>query len=768
MATTYTTQWTGRDAKTWSLVLHLTNDVTDRLTDLSIEEDDQDDYFAPIRSWTGRATLLGMEAGVLRQLLSPSAQASPCEVVRDGVTRWAGFVKPESLSQSFPGEGETVSVTLQGRLNTAGGQYMDADGGRGFVTLGALLQEALYLCGYASTDVLWWPTRYQLDGTGEGLSVLSLQVSRGRFYEDSTQDGQETDSTTADVGGVSKTPYEVMVTAETVIEEIMKFFGLTLHERGTGLMAVSRGCNSYSSITLGGLTSITPQYVGNTPTTTASYTVAPGDIRRSGYTVSYRQGVKRVTVRSELSLLRDDILPAVSCSGRKYVGSYTRNCTTPGSSGSSWPVSDMRLKVYELSDNSGDAVFTAFLSYPPDTDYPPVGRAYDLSSWKNPDGGLDDSEPYHNIPSRGQIRMGCFPCQAAFYFPYRDAVKNYDFTEGFMFNPGQREGFAFNDWPTAPVQAALQLRNRNACVWKGGAFILSFQLCALNYIDDWMFRGQGSDGNAYCPTTDDLCTIGVFITIGDYHWDGEHFATAHVNPVVYTPLSIQAEEDSPAWPNAGGIADEKTLAMPYNGESGLFMELKDENGNELQINGSVSISFYVIPKWNNDSNNQYQCIFFSNFSLKYRLPDDETDAQDAAAVASGESDTRTIYRRTRNGFDAEGHSVDLMLSSYTEGAAGCLSTLLNGQDVLTTLQDTVTGEVNTPERLLLGNLARDYDRIVEKRVVTVPLAGTMDEAGYDPRATYLLPDSDKSWHLLAVTENQAAGTAQLTLMDWAE
>lgn len=759
MATTYTTQWTGRDAKTWSLVLHLENDVTDRLTDLSIEEDDQDDYFAPIRSWTGRATLLGMEAGVLRQLLSPSAQASPCEVVRDGVTRWAGFVKPESLSQSFPGEGETVSVTLQGRLNTAGGQYMDADGGRGFVTLGALLQEALYLCGYASTDVLWWPTRYQLDGTGEGMSVLSLQVSRGRFYEDSTQDGQETDSTTADVGGVSKTPYEVMVTAETVIEEIMKFFGLTLHERGTGLMAVSRGCNSYSSITLGGLTSITPQYVGNTPTTTASYTVAPSDIRRSGYTVSYRQGVKRVTVRSELSLLRDDLLPAVRCSGRKYVGSYNRQmCNAPSAF--------MKLKVYELSDPAGDAVFTAFSATAEDREV-----VDNLDTWKNSEGGLDNSWPY-SLFSTDLImrRMGCFPCQADFYLYSEtsgdDPKRNYDFTEGFLYNPYQYEGIPSGWLWRVTDGPILMLRNRNATVWKGGTFILSFQ-CIAYLVYSGLDGAQGSV-EPDNPEANGRSEIGMFVKVGDYHWDGEHFSTAAENPVVYVPIEL-TEPEQKAWPNAAEIADEKTLSMPYNGEGGLFMELKDTSGNELQINGDVTILFYVKPNWGtNNENPPVQCIFFSDFSMKYRLPDDETDVQDAEEATSGNSDTRTIYRRTRNGFDAEGHSVDLMLSSYTEGAAGCLSTLLNGQDVLTTLQDTVTGEVNTPERLLLGNLARDYDRIVEKRVVTVPLAGTMDEAGYDPRATYLLPDSDKSWHLLAVTENQAAGTAQLTLMDWAE
>lgn len=764
MATTYTTQWTGRDAKTWSLVLHLTNDVTDRLTDLSIEEDDQDDYFAPIRSWTGRATLLGMEAGVLRQLLSPSAQASPCEVVRDGVTRWAGFVKPESLSQSFPGEGETVSVTLQGRLNTAGGQYLDAAGGRGFVTLGALLQEALYLCGYASTDVLWWPTRYQLDGTGEGLSVLSLQVSRGRFYEDSTQDGQETDSTTADVGGVSKTPYEVMVTAETVIEEIMKFFGLTLHERGTGLMAVSRGCNFYSSITLGGLTSITQQYVGNTPPTTASYTVAPSDIRRSGYTVSYRQGVKRVTVRSELSSVADS-LPTVSCDGREFVGSYDRML---------WfgvgddPDAVTRVRVYELSEKSHSATFTAFSG---SGFLDPVTN---LNSWKNSSGGLDSSYFWRTPPGwtvPAFQRMGAVLCK---FSPYTgqemyygrgevgNKKRNYDFTEGIQVNMQRIESYYTQERWDIAKGGFLRLENKNNATWHGGAFILNFGVTAYRSPYRLSNPGEHNDPGPVSPAWRDAAEIGMLLTVGDYVWNGSTFVPVSSSPILYATIPI-ADTDSKQWPAVAEVQTNKNATMPYEGATGLVMQLPGTTA----IRGDVRAIFYVLPKWTRPED-ALQVLYFSNFSLTYQRSDDDLDREAAGSSENGGSDTRTIYRRTRNGFDTDGVSITLMLSSEQEGASGVLSTLWASSAPLTTLRDTVTGEVNTPERLLLGNLARDYDRIVEKRVVTVPLAGTMDEAGYDPRATYLLPDSDKSWHLLAVTENQAAGTAQLTLMDWAE
>lgn len=171
----YDENWAGREGTQWRVVLDGADvRTTGRPVQVQLEEDDDEDFFVPVRSWTGKLTL--MPAG---------AQEA------------------------------AATVTLQSRLATAGGRYLDADGGRGFVTLGALLREALLLCGFSDGDAIVWPSRWATAEGEPGLSVLGLRVSRGRFFADNQGGGDTEEGTEVDAAdGKERTPFEVMTTAD--------------------------------------------------------------------------------------------------------------------------------------------------------------------------------------------------------------------------------------------------------------------------------------------------------------------------------------------------------------------------------------------------------------------------------------------------------------------------------------------------------------------------------------------------------------------------
>lgn len=764
----YDDNWAGRAGTQWRVALD-GGDVrtTGRPVQVQLEEDDDEDFFAPVRSWTGKLTLMA-DAEAARTLMPAGAQEAAATVTGaetlggetgDAVTEWRGYVRPETLTQPWPGHAGTATLTLQSRLATAGGRYLDADGGRGFVTLGALLREALLLCGFSDADAIAWPSRWATAEGEPGLSVLGLRVSRGRFFADNQGGGDTEEGTEVDAAdGKERTPFEVMTTADVAIEAVMRFFGYSLREHGGGLAAVCPGWTTYERTTIGALAGGAPaagSYTAYTAETVTLYGRGGGEGE-----VSYLQGRKRVTVRTELAKLSGNLVPSVQCEGRKFVGSYNRTLWSPFVTTVDEPSVVTHIKVYELKDRAGDAVFRAFSGKSTEKEV-----VDDLSSWKNASGGLDTNNPFFSFDY--YQRMGAFPCQLDAFWSnelmYGDITqdgtkRDYEYTEGFMVNPYQYEG-KYTGWLWQPIDGAfLSLRNRNAVTWKGGAFVLRFGVLAYPLVGT-----DKPDPGPVSPEWNSRADIGLKLSIGDYVWTGDHFATGdEATPAIYWKIPLQ-DKEAKDWPAVAETENWKTIRMPYNGESGIIMELKDADGNDLEVSGDLKAVLYVVPRWQNLDVDPVQMLFFSDFSLEYREPDDEADTETAAASYEADNGTRTIYRKTRAGFTEDGYSATLQLSSRQEGASGALSTLLGADGrAIETLWDGGAGAFVQPERGLLGFLAQYYDRVVERRQITEPLNGPRQFA---PETLYTFPGDGRKWALLARSEDHQAQQARLTLID---
>lgn len=781
----YDDNWAGRAGTQWRVVLDGGEvRTTGRPVQVQLEEDDDEDYFAPLRSWTGKLTLMA-DAEEARALMPAGAQEAVATVTGaetlggetgEAVPEWCGYVRPETLTQPWPGYAGTATLTLQSRLATAGGRYLDADGGRGFVTLGALLREALLLCGFSDSDAIAWPSRWATAAGEPGVSVLGLRVSRGRFFADNqggsdTEEGTEVD--TAD--GTDRTPFEVMTTADVAIEAVMRFFGYSLREHGGGLVAVCPGWTAYELTTIGALAGGAPaagSFTAYTAETKTLYGRGGGEGE-----VSYLQGRKRVTVRTELAKLSGNLVPSVQCSGRKFVGSYNRTLWTPDEPSAHNQSAIVHVKVYELKDKAGDAVFRAY-DGKSGADTLPVVET--LASWKNADGGLDSSGvvfPNLHAPAEPSVenypqRQGAFPVQLDAFTSAEalnpnstrlpGTMRNYEYTEGFLVNPYRYENrppLLGNLGPLTQLAGpVLTLRNRNATSWRGGAFILNFGVTAYQ-----ISRGLNrEDPGPVSPAWNDMARIGILLKVGDYVWQGEYFADPVAEPIVYATVPIE-DTSGKTWPAVAQVQDNKTLLMPYNGAGGLVMEFQDRLRKDLETYGDVLMQLYIVPRWQNLDVDPVQMLFFSDFSLEYREPDDEADTETAAASYEADGGTRTIYRKTRAGFTEDGYSATLQLSSRQEGASGALSTLLGADGrAIETLWDGDAGALVQPERGLLGFLSHYYDRVVERRQITEPLNGPRQFA---PEAIYTFPGDGRKWALLARSEDHQMQQVRLTLID---
>lgn len=103
-----------------------------------IDEDDTDDFFAPVRTQTGEVTYWDATGRMWRELISATAGENKVELYKkDGSSRtmiWQGYLAPATYSGSFVPEAKNRTVTVYCPLSHAEGQFMDYDatGDHGF------------------------------------------------------------------------------------------------------------------------------------------------------------------------------------------------------------------------------------------------------------------------------------------------------------------------------------------------------------------------------------------------------------------------------------------------------------------------------------------------------------------------------------------------------------------------------------------------------------------------------------------------------------
>ena len=689
-----------------------------------IRENNDEAAFTPIRSWEGMVTIF--DEGNTAGLIAKSGHQLRTEIRKEGgAVEWSGYLTPDIRTQNYPTDHTELEISIRGRLATADGYYLDRKGVQTFVTLGSLLQECLLKIGFTDSDEIWWPQTYAMpEGSDSGLRVLAMQISRARFL----RQGEENE--TMEESNAQVYPES----CRTVIGEIMKLFGYTLHERGGVLKAVSVGPMSdaeqmevdYQICTVGDLATLSETTDYNT------YTYVSGEINRvsrlegTEQRTSYCQGVKGVKVQVEMNRDTAEALPGSEVTQFHYLGSYIRYVTK----------NNVRMRTLVFNDRAKN--IETYVYYRQSTEASEPWFEGRVAQWMNPDGRFDNYTMETEIHS---IRAGMFPARMARYNQTdfeNGNLKNYDYVDGYCFNPHVTEGGGTSVSPRIDSSLRLlRMRSGKEMSYKGGTVLIDFNL-----------MGRTSISADHKSPLDYGVKVYAEMKIGNKYWHGDVERWLDGPQKFEIPLENSGTKIFGI--PASRVKDQKTIRMPFNGKKGYFARLWTGRM-ALELQGELEVTLYIDAVHLNISQD-YMYLFLTDLSVTYCGPDEDELKENTGNQQS----TRTLSKRTTQGFDADWLTIPLMMGSYSLDAGTALSTLTFDGKNVSELKKIADGSKKAPEEFLLGNLLHYYDRIVERREITV-------ESGTITDAVNPVEIEHERWRQTAIAVNYGDGVEKVTV-----
>lgn len=257
------------------------------LTGVQIEGDDDDDPFTAIRSTRGTVSFYSTETGMLKNFVVGSATEMACVITNDetGAEEFSGYVKPETLTQAYTGEGAALSVTIQDRLAIMDGMRLDCNGGA--CSIGGLLRECLLKVGFEDTDAVALPNNTYPQGGDSVADLLAAECRRDAF--------RETDATTY---------RHVGIYVDEAVDILLQPFGWWITSVTGGVRICSHNVDEAADEATMTVADLADAAEGSTPTWEDAEVEAYGTSNE----VSYYQGSSAVVVTLNQPLLDDNLL----------------------------------------------------------------------------------------------------------------------------------------------------------------------------------------------------------------------------------------------------------------------------------------------------------------------------------------------------------------------------------------------------------------------------------------------------------------------------
>jgi len=193
------------------------------------DEDDSDDFFAPVRTQTGTLQVCTDIEGSstplkLEDILPANNIARPVRLLKYAngsysVIEWQGFLSCEAYSQDYTGIPQILDLPLISVLEAMDSVNLGASS-ESMVTFAALLNTALTQINSSVLMSFFTDIYY----SRASWKVLQESINKQWFFN--VDDIQESDSLTYILQGVS---------LKTIVERICKFMGWTCREQGTAI-----------------------------------------------------------------------------------------------------------------------------------------------------------------------------------------------------------------------------------------------------------------------------------------------------------------------------------------------------------------------------------------------------------------------------------------------------------------------------------------------------------------------------------------------------
>lgn len=707
-------------------------ELTGGASPLTLDEDDAEGIDTPCRAWTGSLTVMTEDGVDYSGLYAADVTDVRIEVRRDGELVWQGYASPEVMRQSWVA-GEELTVSVQSPLAALSGLTLDASAGFGFSTLGGLLAEALALTG--DWDTVTFPADLSVPGRTGLDAWLDLAVSRMAFFS------REYDESEWDEGDVARIVYRG-ATGREVVEAVARLTGWTARERGRTLWLTAESVSAYIRVAVNELGT-----AGRATTAVAAPTVALDGMQPAGtdHTVSQLRGYRRVRVKFSPDVI-DDLLSDV-LDNHNWVPTgevafeedyeCLRDVTIPGQPkpvqvDAGWYVAYLPNGVFGEEDRM-PALKYRFARYARGSVDGNAATWLYRAEWH--DDGTIDLVGFTDAD--GARKKWSWRGDEGQYYSWVGAEMVW-----LRYLPGQLETSLGTDlllelgqtsrkyglliWPSAFRNRRVEnLDGRKLASYTSpvvyipsGALRLTINFYGFVALQFTQLMTYLTKLGPWSVTKfDSIKQWPLQLRFGDYYWNGVSWQTERTTFIV--ELDGEPENENAGIMPSGRVDDE---AAYVDAEDGYIIPLRDINGNDLPMSGTVSLGIYapIINKcWSPDNLPVFNPILLTDMSLQVLRKSDYDDPYEGD---DPDTSQRTYIAQTGYRGAEDVYEVEDVLGTWAND--GCAQNILmDGASPLEALTSARQGgRTARPERLVLGVLQRLYGRARQQLSVEVEAA----------------------------------------------
>lgn len=653
------------------------------------QESTDEELMKPIRTHTGYIRII--DNGDISGLMPSDNRQHYVEFLIEGDLKWCGYMQADTFSEDWditPLEVEFPVISGIGVLDSI---PMDQNREMDLTSLCNLLLECIDATG-VDYNYIYIPKEVKESAASEFyLLPLDLRISRFNFFKVNNSvntDDPDWERYDAD-------------TYSDLLEELCKFWGWTIHERGRDLYLVSTRDVDYMKIPIGELRQKLNSLSSVSYENVSTSWMAVSDMKLAGnsHKKDILQGYNKIEIKSKINTV-DEAIPKVDFDSLKFAAQSTTIHTAV--SGKKYYE---RLMTYK-SNNPNVKTYI----------YSPISKAGDVYEWKRAE------YTWENI--RYKTVGATFVKRDAYEDTDLKKKRNYNFSESLMIMLQTHEVGA-PAYPTieqAKNMIILQMSSAGMAMYDSGAFVVSANTSDVqeSLFKDWSGNGKG--------------TIELMFRVGENYWDGSEW--------VKTPtwFVVNMGNDEGTDEGAGQIISTKTLDMPYNGADGYVIPINQP------LSGQTELSIHAVR-----NNGGYDRLYLAGLTVDYYKDD---------RITEKDTDENKYSSNVGRGYDKES-TVELAIATNNNNPAA-YSILFNSpwaasESSAESLYFVGEG-MKRPEEYLLSNLKRIYGRITEKLTLQMEREDSVTPL-------MRLTRSGKRYILLSENVNWSDGTVEYIIED---
>lgn len=655
------------------------------------QESTDEELMKPIRTHTGYIRII--DNGDISGLMPSGNRQHYVEFLIEGDLKWCGYMQADTFSEDWditPLEVEFPVISGIGILDSI---PMDQNREMDLTSLCNLLLECIDATG-VDYNYIYIPKEVKESAASEFyLLPLDLRISRFNFFKVNNSvntDDPDWERYDAD-------------TYSDLLEELCKFWGWTIHERGRDLYLVSTRDVDYMKIPIGELrqklNSLSSISYESVPT--SSMAVSDMKLAGNSHKKDILQGYNKIEIKSEINTV-DEAIPKVDFDSLEFVAQSTTGHTA---------VSGKKYYERLMTYVSNDPNIKTYI-------YKPIPKAGGEYEWERTE------YTWENI--RYKTVGATFVKRDAYEDTDLKKKRNYNFSESLMIMLQIHEVGVPVTYPTieqAKNMIILQMSSAGMAMYNSGAFVISANTSDVqeSLFKDWSGNGKG--------------TIELMFRVGENYWGGSEW--------VKTPtwFVVNMGNDEGTDEGAGQIISTKTLDMPYNGADGYVIPINQP------LSGQTELSIHAVR---NDGG--YDRLYLAGLTVDYYKDDRIAERKD--------SDENEYSSKSGIEFSKD-LSVELKLATNNNNPAA-YSILFNSPWAASGSSAEslyFVGEgMKRPEEYLLSNLKRIYGRITEKLTLQMEREDSVTPL-------MRLTRSGKRYILLSENVNWSDGTVEYIIED---